>query len=1120
MTSSGQRTFSGGIVGPAKWAQTDKAKRAYGLEDCENFLIARDGSLFNRPGSAIDAVAKVVGNVTFTGGLQPADTNTVTIGGVTFEFDSGGGVSGGHTAVTIGGTATITMTNLAAAIVSASLGFQPMPGFPSGTSMNIIAVSTPFVTAWSKSGANITITTPVPSANRLIGFRFGGDDSTILELGDGYVRFHVEGAPVTHAAATAYSATASYAIGDMVSSGGVNYYAIAPSVGTAVTDAGHWYPQATTAGVSIYEVPGPWADEENAMLRVDGYADVRFFAQPGDGDSIDGRRVYRLQRVDKTSGAPIWTLTPLDFIPSIAPPGNIATSSSSSGTTRRYKVSAIKNKTLEQSFAGNGATIVTCAPSNSGGLLRLTGTIPASYANNDDVLVVSVTPAGGNKNEDFEAQLLGKIWNMSSVVTGAAGHFDLDSSDGITAASGYVVGVINLESPVLVGTAGGGLVAETDITLAITGHGLVTGDEIYVLAINAVSGNPHAVLDLALIGKVFRVTKIDADNIYINNTTGVAVSGQTVYVVPTAVTDSGGTADTVTLTWDAVPDAAEYWVFKDVLNNGVFGFIGKAVKPTYADVNPSASAETVPLTSDVPPSYIDPTRLNYPAAVAILQQRLVLAGGTDDPTRTRLSKTGNLLNFSQSSPIEDDDSLDFSMLGYTVESIMHALALNGRLFLFTTGDVWLVAGDSDGVIRPDALNLQPTAALGIGTLAPLRVGTSAIFTDSVQSRVRDIGLSQYGGYIDTDLSEYAPALVQGHTLSGWDIQELPDSIVYMAREDGQALALTFDRRNGVYAWTRMTTVDGDYLGFAVAKEQGGLYLYALVERTINGTALRLIERFYLRALGDDSYTIEDDAHFLDCEYEYEDAADGIVTATVTTGTDYLAGSTLTVTLSAGSHFNSWDADAGGAGNRITIRSGVDSITITIKGYSSATVVTGTATADVPASLQNHAKTDWTHYYHVIGGLALLEGEDLAALADGVDISSSQTTLFTVASGKTTLTGYYTKVRAGLPITAAASTIGIDQGDFPLRPTSYPAVATLVVQSRGWKIGPDADNLKSYTPTNGIAATALEDGWMPHEIATLSKTHGGLTLSQKAPLPVCFAALVADARVGGIAGGKK
>lgn len=57
------------------------------------------------------------GRIDFSG--QPADGDTIIIGGTTYEFDSGGGVAAGHTAVAIGTSTDVTVGNLVTAIGNA-----------------------------------------------------------------------------------------------------------------------------------------------------------------------------------------------------------------------------------------------------------------------------------------------------------------------------------------------------------------------------------------------------------------------------------------------------------------------------------------------------------------------------------------------------------------------------------------------------------------------------------------------------------------------------------------------------------------------------------------------------------------------------------------------------------------------------------------------------------------------------------------------------------------------------------------------------------------------------------------------------------------------------------------
>ena len=76
----------------------------------------------------------------------------------------------------------------------------------------------------------------------------------LLELGQGYIRFYKDGAAVEVTSVPAYSGATAYSPGDVVASGGVNYYCKVATTGNAPPTATYWYPLTG----AILEVPTPW----------------------------------------------------------------------------------------------------------------------------------------------------------------------------------------------------------------------------------------------------------------------------------------------------------------------------------------------------------------------------------------------------------------------------------------------------------------------------------------------------------------------------------------------------------------------------------------------------------------------------------------------------------------------------------------------------------------------------------------------------------------------------------------------------------------------------------------------------------------------------------------------
>ena len=140
------------------------------------------------------------------------------------------------------------------------------------------------------------------SANRtwLARFEFSSTQSYVLEFGDRYLRFYTNRGQLLTGTVTAYSGATAYVVGDLASSGGVNYYCIAATTGNAPPNATYWY--ALTG--SVYEIPTPWttanltdATDGTFTLSMAQSGDVVYIAHPS----------YPLQKLSRF-GATRWTL--------------------------------------------------------------------------------------------------------------------------------------------------------------------------------------------------------------------------------------------------------------------------------------------------------------------------------------------------------------------------------------------------------------------------------------------------------------------------------------------------------------------------------------------------------------------------------------------------------------------------------------------------------------------------------------------------------------------------------------------------------------------------------------------------------------------------------------------
>lgn len=169
---------------------------------------------------------------------------------------------------------------------------------------------------------------------RLIPFIFNASQTYVLEFGDQYIRFIRNDAYVEVSGVAAWNIATAYEIGDLVESGGVNYYCIADNTGNMPPNATYWYPLTG----DIYEIPSPYVEADLETLVFAQSADVITITHP----SYEPRE---LSRTDHTA----WFLSTINFVPSISAPTGLAVSGGS-GTEDEWVVTAVKEETFEESL--------------------------------------------------------------------------------------------------------------------------------------------------------------------------------------------------------------------------------------------------------------------------------------------------------------------------------------------------------------------------------------------------------------------------------------------------------------------------------------------------------------------------------------------------------------------------------------------------------------------------------------------------------------------------------------------------------------------------------------------------------------------------------------------------
>ena len=257
------------------------------------------------------------------------------------------------------------------------------------------------------------------------------------------------------------------------------------------------------------------------------------------------------------------------------------------------------------------------------------------------------------------------------------------------------------------------------------------------------------------------------------------------------------TGDYMTLSWAAVPDAEEYYIYKEY--GGFYGITGISDTTSFRDDNFIPEDETTPPIDNNPF-----TGGNNPGAVSFHEQRLWYGGSNLNPNTFYGSNTGGFENFTKSRPLIPDDSVSWDIAS-NIDQIKWITSFI-YLLIGTAGAEHVLKGVDGGSISANNPLLAVQSYWGSSGISPIVVGSSLLHVQRQKSYVRDLSYSQeQQGYSGSDLTVLAEHLFEGHTITAWAYQRVPDSIIWAIRDDGVLLGMTYLKEYGVWGWHRHDT---------------------------------------------------------------------------------------------------------------------------------------------------------------------------------------------------------------------------------------------------------------------------------------------------------------------------
>jgi len=267
----------------------------------------------------------------------------------------------------------------------------------------------------------------------------------------------------------------------------------------------------------------------------------------------------------------------------------------------------------------------------------------------------------------------------------------------------------------------------------------------------------------------------------------------------------------------------------------------------------------------------------YPKSITFLSDRAIYGARRD----VWLSRTGDYENFDAG--VNDDNSFAVSIS--SGNEIRWVDTVDKTVAIGTSGKPWSIQTNRIGTpITPTNFTVDEQSGYGCADVQGIKINNAIVFIDVVGKKLMEYTYNaNEQKYTTPELTLLAEHFTATSTVTWLAHQEHPESILWFGMADGTLHSLTYQKDQNVIAYSNHPT-NGSVNSGCVIPSTNEDEVWLSVNRTLNSEEVVVIERFTPRRFTDD-----DDAHFVDAGYIYDDVA-----TTTITGLDYLEGETVAV----------------------------------------------------------------------------------------------------------------------------------------------------------------------------------------------------------------------------------
>lgn len=194
----------------------------------------------------------------------------------------------------------------------------------------------------------------------------------------------------------------------------------------------------------------------------------------------------------------------------------------------------------------------------------------------------------------------------------------------------------------------------------------------------------------------------------------------------------------------------------------------------------------------------------WPAVGEFNQDRLVTGNTANEPQTIWQTKSSNYYDYSRNSPLVDSDGITTNIPSRQLNGINGFVPLT-QLIALTSSSEWGI-GSVDAVMSPLTITQKIYGYNGSAGLKPVIIKNRAVYVQFMGAVILDLGYELLSNtFTGSDLSILANHLFNGYSIKDMCYQQYPDSLVWVVRDDGFLLSLTYLREQEVVAWAQHET---------------------------------------------------------------------------------------------------------------------------------------------------------------------------------------------------------------------------------------------------------------------------------------------------------------------------